>query len=64
MSDSPFVQRMRALDAERLAATSLSEKIRIDHEMAELLAANARGETIQPLEQPFDSKMAQAGDEQ
>lgn len=62
MTDSPFVQRMRQLDAERRVATGLSEKIRIDQEMADLLHANARGETILPLEQPFDAKQAQAND--
>lgn len=62
MTDTPFVQRMKAIDAARLAAKDLSEKIRLDREMADLIAANARGETIPPLEEPFDAKMAQTGE--
>lgn len=63
MADSSFVQRMRQLDAERRVATGLSEKIRIDQEMADLIRANARGETIPPLEESFDAKLAQANDD-
>lgn len=62
MTDTPFVQRMRAFDAARRAASALSEKIRIDEAMADLIRSNDRGETIPPLEEPVDYKLAQAGD--
>lgn len=62
MTDSPFVQRMRQLDEERRQATSLSDRIRIDEAMADLIRANHLGIEIEPLIEPFDAKMAQTGE--
>lgn len=63
MADSPFVLRMRALHLEREQATSLSEKIRIDEEIAAVIRANHRGKPIEPVEGPADFKQAQANDD-
>lgn len=62
MTDSPFVLRMRALHQAREQASSLSEKIRLDEEIGQLMSAHARGETIEPVEAPADFKQAQAND--
>jgi hypothetical protein len=61
MTDSPFVRRMKELDAARQATTSLSEKARIGQQIADLIAANHRGEPIE-IEAEFDPKMRQAND--
>lgn len=62
MSESTFVLRMRELHMAREQATSLSEKVRLDEEMAALIRANSRGEPIEPVKAPHDYKQAQTGE--
>lgn len=61
-TESAFVIRMRELHMAREQATSLSEKIRLDEEMAELIMAHSRGEPIQAVKVPRDVKLAQTGE--
>lgn len=56
--DSQFEQDMRAMHAEWLASDSEAERRMISAKMATYWSAHARGESPEP----FDSKMAQAGD--